>query len=168
VKWTEERRVPTFEKQHRGKKMVLIADSALHHHKRVIGSLNSLSKKKLIELAKQRGVSCLELSWAPIRQQAMDEDDEDEHGFVQDRGECVSVGAHGQWEMVGATASESRPFTPSKQELQLALVAWMRQEKPELLECQVEQRLQRRGHEALWTPPHCAQLQPIELFWAAG
>ena len=75
---------------------------------------------------------------------------------------------HGQWEMIGATASKSRPFTPSKQELQLALVAWMRQEKPELLECQVEQCLQRRGHEALWTPPHCAQLQPIELFWAAG
>jgi len=84
MKWIEERLVPTFEKQHPGKKMVLIADNAPYHHKRVIGSLNSLSKKKLIELAKKHDVSYLELPWTPIRQQAMDEDDEDEHEFVQD------------------------------------------------------------------------------------
>ena len=166
--WVKERLVPAFEKQHPSKKMVLIADNAPCHHKRVIGSLNSLSKKKIVELAMEHNVSCLELPWTPDRQSSLDDDDDDECFFVQDRGEFVSLDTDGQWEMIAATASRSRPFTPSKQEPQLAVVAWMRKEKPELLACQVEQCLSSRGHEVLWTPPHCAQLQPIELFWAAG
>ena len=98
----------------------------------------------------------------------MAEDDDDAYCSVQDRGEHVSIETEDQWDMIRATASRSCPFTPSKQELQLAVVSWMKEEKPELLACQVEQHLQERGHEVLWTPPHCAQLQPIELFWAAG
>ena len=168
MKWVEQRLVPTFEKQFPGEKMVLVADNALHHHKRVIGSLNSLSKKSLIDLSKQHGVSHLELPWTPQWQQAMADDDGDAHHCVQDRGEFVSIDTEEQWDVIGATASRSRPFAPSKEELQLAVVSWMKEEEPELLECQAEQHLQQRGHEVLWTPPHCAQLQPIELFWAAG
>ena len=99
----------------------------------VIGSLNSLSKKLLIYLAKQHAVSYLELPWTPLRQESIEEDDDDKHCFVQDRGECVSINTDGQWEMIGATAF-TRPFCPSKQELQLAIVAWMKVEKPELLD----------------------------------
>jgi len=168
MKWVEQRLVPTFEKQHPGKKMVLVADNAPYHHKRAIGSLNALSKKALIELAKEHSVSYLELPWTPTCQSAMEEDDDDKYYYVQDRGEFVSIDTQGQWEMIGATASRARPFCPTKQELQLAAVAWMKAEKPHLLDCQVEQYLQQRGHEVLWTPPCCAQLQPIELFWAAG
>ena len=50
MRWVESRLVPTFERLHPGEQMALIADNAPHHHKRVIGSLNGLSKKKLIEL----------------------------------------------------------------------------------------------------------------------
>ena len=40
--------------------------------------------------------------------------------------------------------------------------------KPELLECKVEAHLKDRGHQVIWTPPYCPELQPIELFWEAG
>ena len=70
--------------------------------------------------------------------------------------------------MLGASAATRRPFAPTKQELQLAIVGWMKQNKPELLKCKVEAYLKSRGHEVIWTPPYCATLQPIELFWAAG
>ena len=32
----------------------------------------------------------------------------------------------------------------------------------------MEAYLKSRGHQVLWTPPYCAKLQPIELYWAAG
>ena len=35
MKWVEQRLVPTFEAQFPGKKMILIADNAPYHHKRV-------------------------------------------------------------------------------------------------------------------------------------
>jgi hypothetical protein len=44
----------------------------------------------------------------------------------------------------------------------------LKENKPELLECQVEKELKDHGHRVLWTPPYCPELQPIELFWAAG
>ena len=70
MRWVEERLVPTFESRFPGKKMILISDNAPHHHKREIGSLNSMSKKKLIDLAKEHGVYYLEmpltgLEWQP-------------------------------------------------------------------------------------------------------
>jgi hypothetical protein len=33
---------------------------------------------------------------------------------------------------------------------------------------QSQKYLQNSGHSILWTPPHTPDLQPIELFWAAG
>jgi hypothetical protein len=54
------------------------------------------------------------------------------------------------------------------QELKIAYVNWLRENKPERLECKVERYLKDRGHRILWTPPYCPQLQPIELYWAAG
>jgi hypothetical protein len=47
-------------------------------------------------------------------------------------------------------------------------MSWLQLHKPERLECKVESLLKLNGHEILWTPPYCPDLQPIELFWAAG
>ena len=55
-----------------------------------------------------------------------------------------------------------------KRELQVAMVEYMRENLPHLLECKVEKLMQESGHSILLTPPYCPQLQPIETFWAAG
>ena len=39
-----------FEKKYPNKKMILVADNAPYHHKRITGSLGSVSKNKLIEM----------------------------------------------------------------------------------------------------------------------
>jgi hypothetical protein len=52
--------------------------------------------------------------------------------------------------------------------LRLGIIKYIQAHKPELLECKVEKYLHDRGHKVLWTPPYCPDLQPIELFWAAG
>ncbi len=41
--------------------MVLVADNAPYHHKREIGSLASLSKKKLVELMMKHSVEYIDL-----------------------------------------------------------------------------------------------------------
>jgi hypothetical protein len=100
---------------------------------------------------------------------ALDSGGED-YDFVDDCGEYCSLDVmeDGVWEMIAMSASASRPFSPNAQELKLAIVAWMKQEKPELLHCQVENLMKERGHICLWLPPYCPELQPIELFWGAG
>jgi hypothetical protein len=166
--WVEQRLVPSFEKQNPGRKMCLIADNAPYHHKRVVGSLSSLSKKQLIDLAREHGCWYIELPATPARLEAIAEDDEDEYGFVEENGEFFVVDISEQWDMIAKAKAKSRPFCPSKQEMQIGLVNWMKEQRPDLLECKVEAYLKSRGHEVLWTPPYCAKLQPIELFWAAG
>ena len=54
------------------------------------------------------------------------------------------------------------------EELKVEFVTYLKEEQPELLECKVKRYLEERGHCVLWTPPYCPELQPIELFWAAG
>jgi hypothetical protein len=49
VLWVKEKLVPVFEHQYPGKTMVLVADNAPYHHKRVIGSLASVSKNKIVD-----------------------------------------------------------------------------------------------------------------------
>jgi ribosomal protein L30E len=43
------------------KKMVLVADNAPYHHKRVIGSLASVSKKKIVEMMVEHSVKYINL-----------------------------------------------------------------------------------------------------------
>lgn len=166
--WVQERLVPAFEKQNPGRRMCLIADNAPYHHKRVVGSLNSLSKKKLIDLAREHDCWYIEVPATPLRLAAIEEDDDNEYDYVEENGDFFVVDISKQWDMIAKPKARSRPFCPSKQEMQIGLVNWMKEQKPELLECKVEAYLKSRGHEVLWTPPYCAKLQPIELFWAAG
>jgi hypothetical protein len=46
MKWVVEKLLPSFEKLHPGKKMVLLLDNEPYHHKRQIGNLTSKSKKQ--------------------------------------------------------------------------------------------------------------------------
>ena len=61
IKLVELKLVILFERLYPGKKPILVADDTLYHHKRVIGSLGSLNKKKLVELMKTHKVQYIDL-----------------------------------------------------------------------------------------------------------
>ena len=48
MQWVRNKLVPTFERVYPGQKMILGADNAPYHHKREIGVLGALKKKKLL------------------------------------------------------------------------------------------------------------------------
>ena len=100
------------------------------------------------------------------RQELAAKEGDIEHPDIQDRGECVRLEfvADDQKKRAGA----AHPRIGTLEELKIAFVAYLKEEKPELLECKIERYLEERGHTVLWTPPYCPELQPIELFWAAG
>ena len=61
--WVKERLVPVFEKKHPGKKMVLVADNAPYHHKRIIGALGNVPKKRLVDMMVSHGVEYVDLPY---------------------------------------------------------------------------------------------------------
>jgi len=91
---------------------------------------------------------------------------EDENEFIDDRGDCIRIdfGPEEQQQ----TASKSKPLVGNTHELKVSFVTYLKEHRPDLLECKVEKTLNEHGHKVLWTPPYCPELQPIELFWAAG
>jgi transposase len=161
MQWVQDKLVPTFEREYPGKKMILVADNAAYHHKRVIGSLASLSKKKLIEMM----VNDVDYIDLPLTESRLDyaTDDNDD---IEDRGDCIRIPFDPEEQK--QTASQSKPLVANATELKVAFITYLQDNKPDLLECQVEKRLKQGGHKVLWTPPYCPELQPIELFWAAG
>ena len=65
-------------------------------------------------------------------------------------------------------AGKQKPRVASVEELRLSFVTWLQKNKPSLLHCAVELLLKSNNHRILWTPAYCPDLQPAELFWAAG
>ena len=169
--WVREKLHPAFEKKYPGKKMVPVLDNASYHHVRAIPSMSGLSKKKLIQLCQDHGVTYLDVPLTPQRQYSLDMDGSDEFHYVQDRGEYAQlmIDDEGElWNLVAKSAAKSRPFAPTKGELQIAVVSWLQENKPELLECQIEAFVKSKGGYCFYTPPYAAKSQPVELFWAGG
>lgn len=69
---------------------------------------------------------------------------------------------------LSARATSVDPFIPNADELRYGILKFMLNNKPELSECQVENTLKSKGHSILRKLPYSPDLQPIELFWAAG
>lgn len=165
MKWVKEKLVPCFKKKYPRKKMVLVADNAPYHHKRVIGSLGGLSKKKVIDMMVKYNVTYLELPITTHERLDLAETEED-NSDVQNRGDVVSIDFLPEEQL--KRASVLKPRVATSEELKVAFVTFLKKENPELLECKVEAFLAREGYDVLWTPPYCPELQPIELFWASG
>ena len=164
MKWTTNKLVPTFERLHPNKKMILICDNAAYHHKRELGSLSNFTKNEILELCIQHNVEYIDIPMTEIR-----------HNFLEVN-EVVSVDVTDdndcrvpfEYEKMKGRSSSSTPFVPSLDELKFGVLQYIRCNKPELLECKVEKLLMERGHSILWTPPYTPDLQPIENFWGAG
>jgi transposase len=59
-------------------------------------------------------------------------------------------------------------LVPSSDELKRGLLWYIAANYPELLECKVEKVMREKKYSILWTPAYTPELQPIEMFWAAG
>ena len=60
------------------------------------------------------------------------------------------------------------PTGPSSDELAAGTTAWLKANKPGVLDSKVEKAFRERGWFIVWTPPYCPKFQPIELVWGAG
>jgi len=83
-------------------KIVLVSDNAAYHHKRTIGSLASLTKKKLIEMMVKHDVEYIDL---PITDSRL-EHANDENEAIEDRGDCIRIAFDPEEEQ--QTASKSK------------------------------------------------------------
>ena len=61
MRWVENKLIPVFKKLYPGKRMVLVADNAPYHHKRVIGSLGHLNKTQMVDLMVQHKVEWIDI-----------------------------------------------------------------------------------------------------------
>jgi transposase len=85
---------------------------------------------------------------------------------VEDRSDCIWI--HFNPKEQNKRAGARDPRIANGEDLKVAFVNYLRGNKPEMLECKVEKFLHDRGYKVIWTPHYCPNLQPIELFWAAG
>jgi hypothetical protein len=160
MQWVKDKLIPTFEKMFPGKKFILVADNAPYHHKRTIGSLASLTKKKLIQLMIEHNVEYVDLPLTDFRLEFANDDSND----IEDRGDCIRIPFDPEQQK--QTASQSRPLVGNTHDLNVSFVTYLKENKPELLECQVEKALKDHGHRVLWTPPYCPELQPTKTILA--
>ena len=163
LKWVEQKLLPCFERLFPDKKMILIADNAPYHHSREIGSLSGMKKEKLIKLMQDWDCDFIEIPVSEARTEALEENEID---GVTDAGSCFMV--EFDIEEFNKKASARNPFVPTVEELQLGFAKWLKDHKPHALRCKVEMLLMQKGHDVLWTPPYCPDLQPIEIVWAIG
>ena len=162
--WVRNKLVPTFEKLHPTKTMVLICDNAAYHHKREVGSSGALKKGDLLELCSKYKIEYLDLPMTNLRHQYI-ESNETLPISINDN-ETIRVAFN--YDEMKERVSSTKPLNPTTEEMKYSIMAYLKNNQPELMECKVEKYLVDRGHSVLWTPPYSPDLQPIELFWAAG
>lgn len=150
--------------------MILICDNAPYHHCRDIGNLGGKSKKDLVDLCIKHDIQYIDLPHNKARLAAVSDVDVDCDLLegVEYYDDYCRV-AFDDVLFAERGGNNGKPFIPTTEELRLGIMNYIKDKKPELLECKVENHLKENGdHKVLWTPPYCPDLQPIELFWAAG
>jgi hypothetical protein len=165
-KWVDNKLIPTFHKLYPGKQMILVCDNAPYHHKREIGSLSSKTKAQLLELALKYNIEYIDLPNTVERLSAMAEVNDilDNVQYLDDE-YCRVVFDHNLFKN---RSGNNKPFIPTVEELKFGIMKYLKENRPDLLECKIEKKLKENGHRVLWTPPYSPHLQPIELWWAAG
>jgi hypothetical protein len=139
VAWLRNRLLPTFEKLHPGKKMILVLDNASYHKPRDetwISSSKAKNKHELVHQLLDLGVERL-----------------------------TTVGEKPR--VIPSHRFEARVSAggPSKEDLLAAVQKWL-DEHPDHNRTVVEQLMSDAGHSLIYTPPFCPEVQPIELLWA--
>jgi hypothetical protein len=166
LKWVEEALIPTFERLYPEKEMILMCDNAPYHHKRELDSFSSKTKKELVALGLALRCTSIQLPLTKDRHNKLIDMDTIDNVVAAPDGQYCEV-TFDPTTFV-ARASAINPFIPSSDELKRGLLWYIATNHPELLECKVEKVMRKNKHSILWTPAYTPELQPIEMFWAAG
>ena len=124
-----------------------------------------VTKKELLKMMCDNDVEEIKLPWTDARWELFNRQGEDDAG-LEDRGKFVGLNFDAE-EQKGR-AGVSKPRIGNVQDLKVAYLKWLKENRPEKLLCQFETKMKEEGFRILWTPPYCPKLQPIKLFWAAG
>jgi hypothetical protein len=127
-------------------KMVLVSHNTPYHHKCLIGLLASFSKKKHFELMVEHSAECINLPLTDKQMELVEDD-------VVDHGNCIQIcfypdeqnkeaGAARKWRIVNG------------EKLKMAFIDYLRNNKPEMLECKVEKFLHNKGCKVIQSPPY--------------
>jgi hypothetical protein len=73
--WVEDKVMPSFERIYPGNTMILVCDNAPYHHKRIVGSMSSKSKKELVQLCVEYNVRYIDVPWNDRRLTAYQHED---------------------------------------------------------------------------------------------
>ncbi|CAN0085238.1 unnamed protein product, partial [Sphacelaria rigidula] len=143
--WLEKRFLPTFQKKHPEKRVILVLDNAAYHHGMPEGWKSPLQDTKEANADRLRllGVDAI--------------DAQTDLGIRHFKVPAENA----KW--------APAPSGPSKEQVALATYQYMKRLVPEQLMTRTE--LFFKEHDIgylIFTPPYCPTLQPIELFWAHG
>jgi len=123
------------------KKIVLVVDNALYHHKGIIGSLGSLEKKDLIEMIAIHDVEYIYLPYSSIERVNLTGTENND--VEQDRGDCLRIIF--DLEEQKMSTSSKKPRVASLEEPKVAFITYLKDNKPQLLECKVYIFFRREG-----------------------
>ena len=126
-------------------KMVMYGflDRLNQDHVREIDSLASLNENQIVSDMAKYDVDYLDLPLiSEERFELIGLDGDDDHPDVQDRGNCVCIVFNKNKEL--ERSSRSRPRIVSLEELKIAYVMWLEENRSDLLACKIERYLQDR------------------------
>ena len=101
---------------------------------------------KLLDMMESHGCDYVDVPGSDLQFAALDSGDA---SGVTDMGGYFRV--EFQSEEFKQRASKNIPFLPNLDELKLGFAEWLRDNKPQALECKVERLLRESGHDILWT-----------------
>ena len=125
--------------------MILVLDNAPYHHNIPLGPVGKMNKATLADYLVANGCSAAK---------PLEVGDQKYDPTQPSFRETARAGNIGQ--------------TAAMPALRTATIAWFRKHNPKMLESVLVTSFKERGWSVLFTPPYCPDLQPIELFWAAG
>jgi hypothetical protein len=138
-KWVYFKLILTFEKIYPNKKMILICDNAPYHHKRQIGSLSLKSKQQLLQLGIDHEIDYIDFPLTVERLTLLLEmgDLLDDVKYYDEEYCRVAFDVKKFKQRSGS----NKPFVPSLDKLKFGTIRYIKNNKPELLVCQIEKKL---------------------------
>ena len=141
MEWVDKKLIPTFKARFPSKKMILVLDNAPYHH--VIDYAPPTKKGELVDYLRQQGCTELEVEMKDGKRMNFDVHDD-------------------------AFKAKSKTTSCTMDEMRPAVLRWFKKNRKHMLESKLVRKFRDMDWHVLFTPPYCPDLQPIELFWAAG